>query len=394
MMYDSDMHGLLERHILSDVMKRLQTNPAVALLGARQVGKSTLAEMVIETFPDALYLDLERPSDLNKLSDAEGFFQQFQDQMICLDEIQRMPELFAILRSVIDRNKRNAQFLLLGSASRNLIRQSSESLAGRISYLEVTPFTRTETETFAINRLWLQGGYPRSLLSADDESSFQWREDYIRTFLERDIPQLGFHIPANTLGRFWRMLAHSHAQTLNASRLADSMGVSANTIRKYIDLLEQTFVVRALQPWSGNTKKRLVKAPKVYIRDSGLLHALLDIESMQQLFAHPVYGASYEGFMIENLLTALPRWQASYYRTSNGAEVDLVLERAGKTIAIEIKASTSPKLSKGNWSAFDSLQADACYVVAPVDSIYPLNDKVKVLNLDAAIDVISQVSPC
>ncbi len=373
------------RDILPDVVKRLHANPAVALLGARQVGKSTLAEMLIEQFPDSMYVDLERPSDLNKLADPEAFFQQFQDRMICLDEIQRVPELFAVLRSVIDRNKRNGQFLLLGSASRELIKQSSESLAGRISYVEITPFTHAETKDVDINRLWLRGGYPRSLLNTDDEAAFQWREDYIRTFLERDIPLLGFHIPANTLGRFWRMLAHCHAQTLNAAKLADSMGVSGHTIRKYIDLLEQTFVVRALPPWAGNTKKRLVKSPKVYIRDSGVLHALLDIESMDQLFGHPVYGDSFEGFVVENLLAELPRWQASFYRTSSGAEVDLVLEKGGRRVAIEIKASTSPKLGKGNWSAFESLDADHCYVVAPVDGCYPINEKVMVMTLDALI---------
>ena len=380
------MHGYKKRNMSDEIVSRLHSNPAVALLGARQVGKSTLAEMVIEKFPDAMYLDLERPSDLNKLADAEAFFQQFPDRMICLDEIQRAPELFAVLRSVIDRGKRNGQFLLLGSASRDLIKQSSESLAGRISYLEITPFIRTEAKDVDVSRLWLRGGYPRSLLSKGDAESFQWREDYIRTFLERDIPQLGFQIPANTLGRFWRMLAHSHGQILNASKLADSMGVSAHTIRKYIDLLEQTFVVRALRPWAGNTKKRLIKSPKIYIRDSGLLHALLEIESMDQLFSHPVYGASFEGFVIENILAQLPRWRASFYRTSNGAEIDLILEKAGRTVAIEIKSSTSPKLSKGNWSAFSSLQPDRCYVVAPVDCAYPVDEKVMTMSLDAVTE--------
>jgi len=384
------MQGYRKRLILSDIVKRLQVNPAVALLGARQVGKSTLAEMVIEKFPDAMYLDLERPSDMNKLADPEAFFQQFNNQLICLDEIQRAPELFAVLRSVIDRNKRNGQLLLLGSASRELIKQSSESLAGRISYLEITPFNRMETRDMDINQCWLRGGYPRSLLNVDDGDSFQWREDYIRTFLERDIPQLGFHIPANTLGRFWRMLAHSHGQTLNASKLADSMGVSGHTIRKYIDLLEQTFVVRTLQPWSGNTKKRLIKAPKVYVRDSGLLHALLDIESMAQLFSHPVYGASSEGFVIENILSQLPRWQASFYRTSSGSELALVLEKAGKRIAIEIKSSTSPKLGRGNWSALETLQPNHSFVVAPVEASYPLQQGVMVIPMDDAIKAVKQ----
>jgi len=385
------MQGYRNRLVLSQIVKRLQVNPAVTLLGARQVGKSTLAAIVIEQFSDAMYLDLERPSDMNKLSDPETFFQQFKGRLICLDEIQRTPELFAVLRSVIDHNKGNGQLLLLGSASRELIKQSSESLAGRISYLEITPFNRMETTDVEINQFWLRGGYPRSLLNVDDETSFQWREDYIRTFLERDIPQLGFHIPANTLGRFWRMLAHSHGQTLNASKLADSMGVSGHTIRKYIDLLEQTFVIRTLQPWSGNTKKRLIKAPKVYIRDTGLLHALLDIESMEQLFSHPVYGASYEGLVIENILAQLPRWKPSFYRTSSGSEFDLVLEKAGKRVAIEIKASSSPKLGRGNWSALEVLQPDYSYVVAPVDQAYPLQQGVMVVSLDDVIEAVQKL---
>jgi len=384
------MHGYINRSITSEIVKRLQSNPAVALLGVRQAGKSTIAEMIIRQFPDAIYLDMERPADMNKLMDAEAFFQQFEDRMICLDEIQRMPGLFPVLRGVIDRRKRNGQFLLLGPASRDLIRQGSESLAGRLSYIEITPFTRMETTDFDIGVHWLRGGYPRSLLAADQDISFQWREDYIRTFLERDIPQLGFRVPANTLGRFWRMLAHSHGQVLNASKLADSMGVSAHTIRKYIDLLEQTFVVRALPPWAGNTKKRLIKSPKVYIRDSGLLHALLDIETMQALFAHPVYGASFEGFVIENLLPHLPRWRASFYRTSNGAEIDLVLQKGMHTVAVEIKAATSPKFSRGNWSALETLQPDRGYIVAPVDEPYPIAKNVMVTTLDALVAEVRQ----
>ncbi|MBU3914121.1 ATP-binding protein [bacterium] len=226
--------------------------------------------MVLDHIPNAVYLDLERPADLNKLNDPEAFFSQFKNQLVVLDEIQRTPEIFPILRSVIDRNKRNTQFLILGSASRDLIKQSSESLAGRISYIEIAPFTQPEIPSIDSGVHWLRGGYPRSLLAEDNEASTQWRDDYIRTFLERDIPQLGFRIPANTLGRFWRMLAHSHGQVLNSSKLADSMGVSSHTIRKYIDLLEQTFVVRILAPYAANIKKRLIKSPKVYIRDSGV----------------------------------------------------------------------------------------------------------------------------
>ena len=375
------MHRIIQREITNTVKTRLKNYPAVALLGARQVGKSTIAGMVLEQIPKAIHLDLERPADLNKLTDPEAFFSQFSDYLICLDEIQRTPDIFPVLRGVIDRNRRDGQFLILGSASRDLIRQSSESLAGRLSYIEITPFTQHEASFTDQATHWLQGGYPRSLLADENETSFQWREDYIRTFLERDIPQLGFRIPANTLGRFWRMLAHSHGQVLNASKLAGSMGVSSHTIRNYIDLLEQTFIVQALPPYTGNIKKRLVKSPKVYIRDTGLLHTLLNIETMEDLFAHPVYGSSYEGYIIENIVTRLPRWQASYYRTSNGAEIDLILTKGMRKIAIEIKSSTSPKVSKSFWNSIETVAPDQTVVIAPVGESYPIADHVMVMPL-------------
>jgi len=385
------MHELIEREITDTVKSRLKTYPAVALLGARQAGKSTIAGMVIEQIPKAIHLDLERPADLNKLTDPEAFFSQFSDHIICLDEIQRTPDIFPILRGVIDRNRRNGQFLILGSASRDLIRQSSESLAGRISYIEITPFSQREAFFTDQATHWLQGGYPRSLLTENNEISVQWREDYIRTFLERDIPQLGFRIPANTLGRFWRMLAHSHGQVLNASKLAGSMGVSSHTIRKYIDLLEQTFVVRTLPPYTENVKKRLVKSPKVYIRDTGILHTLLNIENMEDLFAHPVYGGSYEGYVIENIVTQFPRWQASYYRTSNGAEIDLILTKGMRRIAIEIKSSTSPKVSKSFWNSIETIAPDQTVVIAPVEGEYPIADHVMVMPLNAFVNFVENV---
>lgn len=383
------MHELVERDITDMVKTRLENYPAVALLGARQVGKSTLAGMIIGKLPTAIHLDLERPADLNKLTDPEAFFSQFSDHMICLDEIQRTPDIFPILRGVIDRSRRNGQFLILGSASRDLIRQTSESLAGRISYIEITPFTRQEAFFTDQATHWLKGGYPRSLLAEDNDISVQWREDYIRTFLERDIPQLGFRIPANTIGRFWRMLAHSHGQVLNASKLAGSMGVSSHTIRNYIDLLEQTFMVRTLAPYSGNVKKRLVKSPKVFIRDTGILHALLNIETMDDLFAHPVYGSSYEGYVIENILVRLPRWQASYYRTSNGAEIDLILTKGMRKIAVEIKASTSPKVSKRFFNCVEAVAPDQTVVIAPVEAPYPIADQVTVMPLDGFEKIVS-----
>ena len=383
------MHNIIARSCTATILKRLQTNPAVALLGARQVGKTTIADLIRQQFPKTIYLDLERPADLNKLSDPEAFFKQFNDHLICLDEIQRVPDIFPILRGVIDRGRRNTQFLILGSASRDLLRQSSESLAGRISYIEITPFNHCEVTLLKTEEHWLKGGYPRSLLAQDNETSVQWREDYIRTFLERDIPLLGFHIPAATLGRFWRMLSHCHGQILNASKLADSMGVSSHTIRKYIDLLEQTFLVRVLPPYFGNIKKRLVKSPKVYIRDSGLLHTLLNIETMENLFAHPIYGVSFEGFVIENILAQFPRWQPFYFRTSNGAEVDLILKKGEKTVAIEIKSSTTPKLSKSFFNAIEMIKADQVLVVAPVDSTYPLNQDITVTPLSNVKNIVT-----
>ncbi|MBU2515880.1 ATP-binding protein [bacterium] len=383
------MHGIIKRSIADIIIKRLKTNPAVALLGARQVGKSTLAEMVLDYIPNSVYLDLERPADFNKLSDPEAFFNQFKDYLIVLDEIQRVPEIFSVLRGVIDRNKKNMQFLILGSASRDLIKQGSESLAGRLSYIEITPFTQPEIPSVDPRIHWLRGGYPRSLLAEDDEASCQWREDYIRTFLERDIPQLGFRIPANSLGRFWRMLAHSHGQILNSSKLADSMGVSSHTIRNHIDLLEQTFIVRALPSYTGNIKKRLIKSPKVYIRDTGILHSLLNIETMEDLFANPVYGASFEGFVIENILVQLPRWQASYYRTSNGAEIDLILTKGSQTFAVEIKSSTSPKVTKGFWSSIEEIAPHQVVIIAPIEDEYPIAQNVMVKPLKHFIEQIT-----
>ena len=384
------MHNLIPRNMTDIVSARLINFPAVGLLGARQTGKSTIANMVLAQIPKSIHLDLERPADLNKLTDPEAFFSQFADRVICLDEIQRTPELFPILRGVIDRNNTNGQFLILGSASRDLIKQSSESLAGRLSYIEVSPFSRQEVLFKDQAFHWLRGGYPRSLLAENDDMSFQWREDYIRTFLERDIPQLGFRIPANTIGRFWQMLAHSHGQILNTSKLGGSMGVSAHTIRKYIDLLEQTFMVRTLSPYSGNVKKRLVKSPKVFIRDTGILHALLAIETMEDLFSHPVYGSSYEGYVIENIVPKARRWNASFYRTSNGAEIDLILTKGMEKIAVEIKASTSPQVTKSFWNAIEAIGPDRTVVVAPVETPYPISEDVMVMPLDVFLSEMAE----
>lgn len=369
-----------ERHISKKVLKHVKEYPVVALLGPRQVGKSTLAKRLMKHKLKGIYLDLERRSHLNKLTDPEAFLNHNKKSFICFDEIQRLPEIFPLLRSVVDERAKNKNFLILGSASRDLLKQSSESLAGRISYLEMTPFTLSELSNNDTTKLWLRGGFPKSFLSKNQELSINWRENFIRTFLERDIPQLGFHIPSHKLERLWQMLAHDHGQILNSSKLASSLGVSSHTVNNYIQILTQTFLIRALQPFKSNLKKRLIKAPKIYIRDSGLLHSLLGIDSMNELFGHPIYGTSFEGFVIENIMTQFPKWSFYFYRTRSGAEIDLIMTKGRKTLAIEIKASTSPKLEKGFFIAAKDIGAVQKYLIAPIDKPYPIKD-VMVTNL-------------
>ena len=385
------MRSYVNRRSTEEVLDSLEDYPVVALLGARQVGKSTLAKKICADFQDAVYLDLESPRDINKLQDPEAFFELNKDSLICLDEIQRMPDLFEVLRAVVD--KTSQRFLVLGSASRDLIRQGSETLAGRIAYLELTPFTLDEIPGVDSRVHWLRGGYPKSVLAKNDDVGFEWRLNYIRTFLERDIPQLGFSIPASTLRRLWQMLAHNQGQTLNSAKMGNSLDKSANTIRHYIDILEQTFLVRTLAPYSVNVKKRLVKSPKVYLRDSGLLHTLLDIETMNNLMGHPVYGSSYEGYVIENILVNLPRWKPYFYRTAGGAELDLVLTRGAEIIAIEIKASSAPKPSRGFWSSCEDIKATRKYVIGAVSEAYPIKNGAHVCSINDLIEDLARGSP-
>ncbi len=383
------MHGYRARRLESALEQSLFDFPAVALLGPRQSGKTTLAREIVGQLPNAVYLDLERPSDLRKLEDPELYFQTQRAQnetiLFCLDEIQRTPELFPLVRSLIDEEGRNGQFLFLGSASRDLIRQTSETLAGRIVFLELTPLLGSEVEIGdlgSLTRYWLRGGFPRSFLARSGESSYNWRESFIRTFLERDLRQLGFDLPAATLRRLWRMLAHHHGQLLNSSSLGGSLGLSHTTVRSHIDLLTQTFMIRQLEPLVANVKKRLVKSPKIYLRDAGILHALLEIEDHDDLLGHPVLGASWEGMVIENVIAALPGWRPSFYRTVNKAEIDLILSRGRRRIAIECKASAAPKVSRGFWNGLDDTEADEAWVIAPVDEPYPLREGVMVSGLD------------
>ena len=362
------------------IIQHLDAFPAVALLGARQVGKSTLAKKILSGFKQAIYLDLENPRDWVKLQDPLAFLEANKQALICIDEVQRAPEIFQVFRSYLDDNNRAGQLLLLGSASRDLIKQSSESLAGRISYIEIGPFNALEVTDY--KKLWLQGGYPVSY-ALEQSLSFDWRVNYIRTFLERDIPQLGFSVPAETLKRFWTMLAHLNGSVLNQSTLAASMGVSVPTIKKYLDILEGTFVIRRLKPFHTNTKKRLVKSPKIYIRDSGLIHCLLGIESQNDLLGHPALGNSFEVFVIESVLAKYPKYEASFYRSSSGAEIDLVLEKGLHKIVIEIKASSAPTLTQGFYEAVKVIQPSQAFVIAQVDAPFPIKNDVWVYNLDA-----------
>jgi predicted AAA+ superfamily ATPase len=373
---------MINRRILPLVENSLEEFPAVVLLGPRQAGKTTLARLVANERPSSLYLDLERPSDLAKLADPELFLSRHADRLIVLDEIQRQPELFTVLRALIDEKRTPGRFLLLGSASPQLLRQTSESLAGRICFHELAPFDVSEIKPshFELQDFWLRGGYPLSWLARSDVASFSWRESFIATHLERDIPSFGIRIPGTTLHRFWQMLAHLHGQLWNASRLSAAFGVSAPTVQHYLDILEATYMLRRLPSLQANLGKRLVKSPKVYLRDSGILHALLGIVSLNDLAGHPIVGASWEGWVLEQIAQLIePQWQLSFYRTASGAEMDIVAERGNRKIGFEIKFSSAPSMTKGFWSAMADLKLEKAYIVAPVENSYPLALNVEVI---------------
>lgn len=345
------MQGMIPRIVNKTLKEALEHSPAVALLGPRQVGKTTLAKAIAHE-RDAVYLDLESPQDLLKLDDPETYLRSQSGRLVVLDEVQRAPELFMALRGVIDSNReqghRVGQFLLLGSASMDLLRQSSESLAGRIKHLEMTGLNLLEVAATERNCLWLRGGFPESYLAESDVWAMDWLEDLIRTYLERDIPQLGFRIPADRLRRLWTMLAHLQGETVNVSKLGANLEIDNKTAGNYIDLLVDLLLVRRLTPWSTNVKKRLVKSPRYYIRDSGIQHRLLGIKDNDGLLSNPVLGKSWEGFVIENILSVLPRHvETYYYRTAAGAEIDLVIRFSPTEVwAVEIKHGTLPKLAK------------------------------------------------
>jgi len=381
---------MVGRIVEKEIKDLLQEFPVVGVLGPRQVGKTTIADQVALSFaPQPIYLDLESPSDRAKLSDAENYFEHHKGTLIILDEIQRVPELFPMLRGVIDRRRREGyrtgQFLILGSASLDLLQQSSETLAGRIAYKELTGFTAEEIghQAGAQDRLWLRGGFPDSYLAADDAASFRWRTNFISTYLERDVPQLGPRIPAVTLRRLWTMLAHSQGGQINVAQLGANLDVAAPTAKRYLELLEDLLLVRTLRPWAGNIGKRLVRAPKIYIRDSGLTHALLNLKTPDDVLGHPVAGGSWEGFVIENLLACLPGGiTAWYYRTAAGAEIDLVTEQNPENkYAIEIKRSTAPAVTKGFHLGCEDIGATKRFVVYPGTDRFSIGKNITALSL-------------
>jgi len=390
----SDNAWMINRHTRAALAQRLDSMPAVALLGPRQVGKTTLAQTIAKNRP-SLYLDLESDADRAKLADPEAYLAGHAAELVILDEVQRAPGLFQQLRGLIDRGRREGlragRFLLLGSASLDLLRQSGESLAGRISYLELGPINGFEVSPPELPSLWLRGGFPDSLLAPDDGASLRWRRDFIRTYLERDIPQLGPRIAAETLRRFWTMLAHQQSGLLNAANLARALGVDNKTIAAYLDLLVDLLLVRRLEPWHSNAGKRLVKSPRIYVRDSGLVHALLGLGTLDEVLGHPVAGASWESLVIETLIAVAPEGtRANFYRTAAGAEIDLVLTLPlGEIWAIEIKRSLAPRIERGFHQACEDLSPARRIVVYPGLEAYPTSGDITVMSLSEAAHTLT-----
>ena len=389
---------MIARSLGETVSARLRQFPAVSLIGPRQVGKTTLARALTGA-ADSVYLDLEDPADLTKLDDAAGYLRGFERRLIVIDEVQRAPGLFQLLRVLVDERIRAGesagQFLLLGSAAPDLLRQSGETLAGRIAYLELSPLDVRETGGDLASRLWVRGGFPPSFLAESDWQSAEWREQFIRTYLERDVPQLGPRVPAETLRRLWTMLAHGQGNLLNMAALARSLAIDGKTVARYVDLLADLFLVRRLPPFHANVRKRLVKSPKVYVRDSGLVHALLRLDDEDSVLGHPVAGASWEGFVLETLIRAAPaRARASFYGTATGVEIDLLLELPDNRLwAMEIKRGAAPRVGKGLRIAMDDLQPERTFIVYSGDERYPQAGGIEVIGLTAMADALAALEP-
>lgn len=391
---------MIKRRLEDHIRDRLQNNPSVALMGPRQVGKTTLAFNIAESM-SSVYLDLENRTDLRKVQDIEAFHRENSDKLIILDEVQRLPDIFAPIRGLIDAERRKGNktghFLFLGSASIELLQQSSESLAGRISYIELFPvdvleYLQDAGELNKQNRLWVRGGFPESLLAKNDENSLRWRRDFIKTYLERDIPLLGPRVPADTLERLWIMLAHAQGTNVNGAKIAAALEISRMSVSRYIDLLVDLLLVRKLKPYTANIKKRLVKSPKIYVRDSGITHALLNIKNYNDLLGHPVVGKSWEGFVIENILSVLPMGtEAFYYRTAGGAEIDLLLEFGGSPRefwAIEVKRSASASLNRGFHEACEDVNPTRKFVIHAEEDSFPMKGDIQAVGLYEFMDTL------
>jgi len=376
---------MIIRNKLTEITETLSFFPIVGIIGPRQVGKTTIAKELAKNIKkETIYIDLENPRDLAKLQDPVLYFEDNIDKCIILDEIQNTPYLFPILRSMVDLKREASRFIILGSASPDLIRNSSESLAGRIAYIELTPFNLTEINTQSnYNKLWLRGGYPDAFLAKKSEFVEQWHYNYIKTYIERDLPNLGLNTDKNILIKLLQMISHIQGDIINYNNLAKSLGLSSNTIKKYISFFESAFIVRLLQPYHTNIKKRLIKSPKIYIRDSGILHYLQNINEKEDLYGNPILGNSWEGFVIEQIIELLPnKYQYYFFRTHDGSECDLVITKSQKTIvSIEIKYSSSPKLTRGSFYAFSDLNAKENYVITPNSDNYQIKKNIRVCNL-------------
>ncbi len=383
---------MLYRYIIAELKELIEDFPAIAIIGPRQVGKTTLVkELTGHLNRDMIYIDLENPRDEAKLNDPVLFFETHLNKCIVIDEIQRNKKLFPILRSMIDLDRRPGRFLLLGSASPELIRDSSESLAGRIMYKELSPINVLELDTnLDTKQLLFRGGFPNSLLARSDKSGTRWLESFIQTYIEKDLPLLGMPMQPSETRKMLKMLAHLQGQLLNHATLAKSLGITSPTVKKYIYFLEHAFILRSLEPYTINVGKRVSKSPKLYIRDSGIVNYLLGINSYDDLVSHPDAGNIWEGFVIEQICSLLPYdVDKSFYRTQHGAEIDLILSYSnGHKIGIEIKFSSSPSLSKGNYEAMKDLQLDKLYVITPTDDCYPMKEKVEVIGLRDMLNLL------
>lgn len=371
---------------LARIDQAFRVHPVASLLGARQCGKTTLARIVVER-DGGTFFDLENPVDLRRLEAPMASLQRLEG-LVVLDEIQRRPQLFELLRVLVDRPRNPARFLILGSASPDLVKGVSESLAGRVGFVDLSGLSLAEAGAEKWERLWNRGGFPRSFLAEDDDASFLWREGFIRTFLERDIPQLGISVPAETLRRFWTMIAHYHGQIWNASVLGRSMGVSDQMVRRYLDILSGAYILRVLPPWHENLKKRQVKSPKVYVRDSGLLHSLLQLRDFDALMGHPKVGASWEGFATEQVLGILQSRDSYFWATHSGAEIDLFVLHRGRRLGFEFKLADAPRVTRSMRAAIEDLQLDRLFLIVPHGPTYRLEEKVTTLALG---DVNSEI---